>query len=236
MIRKAFLLLVSASLLAACSSGGGTSPVVGAIKGVILPTLGLGDEEETSAPTATDAPTTLTREMIVQSGLAFIRANIDGDPVTNVLTGTSLNGAYVTYVSGFKQSISVKGTLVTATRGLGSDLLSVADSPNDPIANMTPIANWPTESYDRSYRFSGTGPGGTLVTVSCRLTRQAPMQITIVEVTYDVVAFIEACSGDGVSFNNIHLADKDGQIWQTRQWVGEGLGILNIEVLEPVTL
>lgn len=217
--------------LSACSSGG-TSPVFNAVKGVILPDR-TEDSADDAAPAA--APAALTRERITESGLAFIRANIDGDSVTNVLTATSLNGTYVTYVSGYKQSISMKASLVTATRGLGSDLLSVTDAPNDPIAHLTPIENWPA-SYDRSYRFTGDGPAGTVITVQCSLSSQPQMQITIVEVTYDVTPFIESCNGDGVSFTNIHLADDDGQIWQTRQWVGEGLGILNIEVLEPVTL
>ena len=236
MMRQKFgvaLSVMAITLLAGCSSnGGGGGIMFRAIKDTLF--SGGGDEEVTQ-PAGTPTSGGLTRARIEETGLALIRANIDGDSATNVLSATSLNGSYVTYVSAFQQTISMKGTLITATRGLGSDLLSVADAPNDPIANMTPVANWPSQ-YERSYRFTGTGPAGTVITVQCSLAPQAPMQVTIVEVTYDVTPFVESCQGDGVSFNNVHLADKDGQIWQSRQWVGEGLGILNIEVLEPLTL
>ena len=234
MTRKKFgvaLSVLAVTLLAGCSSNGGGG---GIMFRAIKDTLFSGGDKETVQPAGTPSSGGLTRARIEESGLALIRANIDGDSATNVLSATSLNGGYVTYVSAFQQSISMKGTLITATRGLGSDLLSVADAPNDPIANMTPIANW-AKSYERSYRFTGDGPAGRVITVQCALSSQAPMQVTIVEVTYDVTPFIESCRGDGVSFNNVHLADEDGQIWQSRQWVGEGLGILNIEVLEPLT-
>lgn len=220
------------SLLAGCANGGigGGGILFRAIKDTVF--SGGGDEEAAPATTTGGG---LTRARIEETGLALIRANIDGDTAANVLSATSLNSGYVTYVSAHQQTISMKSTLITATRGLGSDLLSVASAPNDPIANLTPIANW-ASGYERSYRFTGDGPAGTVITVQCSIASQAPMQITIVEVTYDVTPFVESCQGDGVSFNNVHLADDSGQIWQTRQWVGVGLGILNIEVLEPLTL
>lgn len=226
------LSVLAIALLAGCSSGGVNGGIMyRAIKDTLFSG---GDDEAEAAATTAEAGGGLTRARIAETGLALIRANIDGEDGTNILSATSLNGTYVTYVSSFQQTISMKGTLVTATRGLGSDLISVANASNDPIANLTPTANWPN-GYERSYRFGGDGPAGVVITVQCSLSQQAPMQVTIVEVTYDVTPFIESCQGDGVSFNNVHLADKDGQLWQTRQWVGEGLGILNIEVLEPLT-
>ncbi len=232
MMRKSIGIILSVfsiALLSGCANGGVNG---GFLFRAVKDTLFSPDETDTDAAPSNSAP--LTRAFIEQTGLALIRANIDGETVTNVLSATSLNGAYVTYVSPFQQSISMKGTLITATRGLGSDLLSVSDDPSDPIANKTPLANW-ANSFSRSYRFTGDGPVGTVVNVQCSLAAQAPMEITIVEVTYDVTPMIETCRGEDLSFNNIHLVDKDGQIWQTRQWVGEGLGILNIEVLEPLT-
>lgn len=225
MMRKLLVLCVVGSV-AACSSGG-TSPVFTAIKGVILPSK----DEGPTAP-----PMTLTRERIVASGLAAVRARIEGEEVSNILSATSLNTPYVTYVSAFRQSITMIGGLVTASRGLGGDMLSVRNDANDPIAILTPVADWPSD-FTRDYRFPGVGPEGMLIPVSCKLIKGSASEITIVEVSYEVTEFTEVCDGQNVSFSNTYYAETEtGQIWQSRQWTGAKRGYLNIEVLEPFTL
>ena len=215
-------------LLGACSSSG-TSPVVSIIKEAVLPSKP--DEAPKSGGNST-----LTREKIEQFGLALIRARIEGEDVTNLLTGTALNGRYVTYISSFRQNITMLGTLVTGTRGLGGDLLAVRNDANDPVAVMTPAADWPT-SLTRDYRFPGVGPAGKTVSVVCNLTPSTATRITIVEVTYDVTPFTEVCQGDGVTFTNTyHTETGTGQIWRTLQWIGEKRGYINIDVLEPLTI
>lgn len=214
-------------ILGACSSSGGNNmPILSAIKEVILPSKEEGGPPQARAP--------LTRARIEENGLALVRAQLDGEEISNILSAKSLNGLYVTYVSAFQQTIAMKGTLITATRGLGGDLLSVADGTSDPVASLTPPNDWPS-SVSRSYRFPADGPEGRLISVDCKIVPGPEMQVTIVEVTYDVTVMTENCTGDGETFTNAHLVDRVGQIWQTRQWVGPKLGYLNIEVLEPVT-
>jgi len=226
MMRKLLVLGVLATV-SACSSGG-TGPIFSAIKDVVLP----GKEE--AAPTG--SATVLTRDRIKASGLAAVRARIEGEEVANVLTATSLNGSYVTYVSAFRQSVTMNGSLVTATRGLGGDLLAVRSDANDPVVVVTPPKDWPTH-LTRDYRFPGIGPEGDITHVSCDMVRGGAAKLTIVELVYDVIKFTENCSGNGVAFSNTYFAEaKSGQIWQTRQWIGDKRGYLNIEVLEPFTL
>ena len=226
-MMRPLLALSALSILAACSSGG-TSPVVSAIKGAILP------------PKAEDTPiastsATLTREKIEAFGLALIRGRIEGEDISNLLTGTSVNGDYVTYVSSYRQNITLLGTLVTGTRGMGGDLLSVRSDANDPIAHATPTKDWP-RTLTRDYRFPGVGPAGNTISVICNLTRASDTTVTIVEVTYDVTPFTEVCTGEEVEFTNTYLAQPDtGQIWQTSQWVGNKVGHVNLDVLEPYT-
>lgn len=222
---RALLTLSTLSFLAACSSGG-TSPVVSVIKGVISPT-----KAEDVAVVSTGS--VLTREKIEQFGLALIRGRIEGEEISNLLTGTAVNGQYVTYVSSFRQNITMLGSLVTGTRGMGGDLLAVRADHNDPVAYLTPTANWPA-SLTRDYRFPGVGPAGQIVSVSCNISRAAGTTVTIVEVTYDVTPFTEVCSGDGKEFTNTYFAQSNtGQVWQSQQWVGKKVGYVNIDVLEP---
>lgn len=226
MIRP-ILALSALSILAACSSSG-TSPVVSIIKSVILPS-------KVDDTPVTNAGAKLTREKIEAFGLALIRGRIEGEDVQNLLTGTAVNDQYVTYISSFRQNITMLGALVTGTRGMGGDLLAVRTDANDPIAYATPTAEWPT-TLTRDYRFPGIGPSGRTVSVTCNLTRAADTTVTIVEVTYDVTPFTEVCTGDGMEFTNTYLAQPDtGQIWQSLQWIGDTVGYVNIEVLEPYT-
>jgi len=212
------------TLLGACSSEG-TSPVFSAVKDAIFK----------PKPDAAATPVSgLTRAKVTANGLAMVRANIEGEDVHSILTATSLNGSYVTYVSAFRQSITMLGNSITATRGLGGDLLSVQSAPNDPATVLIPPESWPS-NLTREYRFPGIGPLGKRVSVQCSLTLGAASTITVVELGYDVTTFTETCAGDGVSFTNTYMADKTGQIWKTRQWVGEKVGYLNVEVLEPFT-
>jgi hypothetical protein len=226
-MMRPILALSALSILAACSSSG-TSPVVTVIKGVILPPKAEG------IPVA-NAGAKLTREKIEAFGLALIRGRIEGEEISNLLTGTAVNGQYVTYISSFRQNITMLGTLVTGTRGMGGDLLAVRTNANDPVAHATPTADWPT-TLTRDYRFPGIGPTGNTITVTCNLSRAPDTTVTIVEVTYDVTPFTEVCTGDGVEFTNTYLAQPDtGQIWQTLQWIGDKVGYVNIDVLEPYT-
>lgn len=227
MIRP-ILALSALSILAACSSGG-TSPVVSVIKGVILPT-------KTDDIPVTNAGAKLTRAKIDAFGLALIRGGIEGENVSNLLTGTAVNGQYVTYVSSFRQNITMFGGLITGTRGMGGDLLAVRAAANDPVAYATPTADWPT-TLTRDYRFPGVGPVGKTVSVTCDLTPAPDTTVMIVEVTYEVTPFTEACTGDGVTFTNTYLAEPDtGQIWQSQQWIGDKVGYVNIDILEPYSL
>ncbi len=225
---RAFTAVCILILLGGCSSGG-TSPVFKAIKGLVFSS---GDE---GAGAVTNGGGGLTREKITASGLALIRAQLDGEEVTNILTATSLNEGYVTYVSAFQQTITIKGNLVTATRGLGGDLISVAEFAGDPVVNFTPPADWPSQ-VRRDYRFPGDGPAGIVISVTCETARGQDSQITIVEVTYDVTKMIENCTTkDGTKFTNVYLVDKDGLVWESLQWTGPARGFINIEVLEPLT-
>lgn len=227
MIRPT-LAVCALAVLGACSSGG-TSPVISIIKDTVLPPK---SDEEAVERTGN---TTLTRETIESYGIALIRARIDGEDVSNLLSGTSLNDRYVTFVSAFRQTITMLGSLVTSTRGLGGDLLSVAHGTNDPVASLIPVADWPS-AVSRDYRFPDVGPEGRVVSVQCSISFGPEATLNIVEVDYAVTMISEVCEGSGEAFTNTYWVETTtGQIWQSSQWVGPKVGYLNVEVLEPIT-
>lgn len=222
--------VVVLTVLSACSSGQGVNPVTKAIFSKVTSFAGMGAE---AAPVS--APRRMTRADIVKSGLAMLRAKVGEGTSPQTLVAQTDNGGYVTYASQLRQSLTLRGTLVTATRGIERDLLSTQVFPGDPIAFATPIADWP-KSVRRVYHLPGNSPEGEVVDVQCSFLFGDTGEHTIVQITYPVIQVLESCQGDGFGFENAHLADRrTGQLWRTRQWIGFQSAFVLIDVLEPYT-
>jgi hypothetical protein len=227
-MRAAAVVLIL--LLAACSSGQGVNPVAKAVIGKLTSTVGIGGE-----PAPAEPPRALTRARIEQSGLAMIRAQVGEGTSPQLLTAQTDNGGFVLFASQLRQSLTLRGALVTATRGIERDMLSTRVFPGDPIAFQTPVKGWP-KSARRVYFLPGNNPQGDAVDVTCSFFFGDEGEHTIVERTYPVVQVLESCQGDGVGFENAHLVDtRDGAVWRSRQWIGFQSAPVFFDVLEPYT-
>lgn len=210
--------------LCACGAGSDVMPVA---KG-LWERVWNGEQE--AAPAGKRTP---TRAAIEELGAALIQVNLEGDGHWPVLGAVSQNGAYVTYASRARQSLTLRESQVTGTRGYGTDLVSATSSDGDPLAVVTPPQDWP-EGVRREYRFAG-GPQGRLEVYDCTFLKAGTAQIVLAGTTYDVVGIAETCEGAAGRFQNLHAVDAvTGRVWQSRQWIGPDVPMLTIEVLEPV--
>lgn len=210
--------------LAACSAGSDIAPVA---KGLWERVRG---GEEADAPAGKRTP---TRAQIESLGAALVQVNLEGDAHWPVLGAVSQNGAYVTYASRARQTLTLRESQVTATRGYGTDLVSASSSDGDPLAVLTPPGDWP-EGVRREYRFAG-GPEGRLEVYDCVFVRAGESVVVLAGTEFAVVGFAEKCAGEAGAFVNLHAADAvTGRVWQSRQWIGSDVPMLTIEVLEPV--
>lgn len=175
------------------------------------------------------------RSEIDRVGVAMIQFNLEGEDIWPVMVPASANGPYVTYANQFRQTLTLRESQITATRGLGTDLLSADSSPDDPLKVLTPPEDWP-KSVTRVYRFAGQGPEGRLDTYTCALTRGPAAQVTLAGTEFDVVGFAEACEGAAGSFTNLYAADAtSGRVWQSRQFIGPDIAPIVLDILEPLT-
>lgn len=213
-------------VLSGCAGGEDVRPVVAGLWSKLR-----GAEPEAAEPAG---KATLTRAQIDALGAALIQVNLDGDAHWPVLGAVAQNGDYVTYASRARQTVTLRESQVTATRGYGTDLVSATSSAGDPLAVPTPPGSWPA-GVMREYRFGG-GPEGRLERYDCAFVRAGAATIEIAGTPFDVVGFAENCSGPAGTFQNLHAADATtGRVWQTRQWIGPDVPALTVEVLEPVT-
>lgn len=225
--------LALATALSACSSGGGTSPVVSAIWQKVKPG-GRRAAAEAEAEAAARPRIVVTFEKIKETGLAIIRARVGEDTNGVMLYARSVNDNYVTFASQLQQTMTLNGSLITASRAIGYDMLSVRTDAGDPVTVATPPLDWP-ETSTRDYRFTGDTPGGRLISVQCRFIKGPAYELALLDKSFNTTIMRGQCRGDGVRFTNIHLVQADGQILRSAQWLGPDQGMIEIDILEPYT-
>ncbi len=217
--------------LGACSNNsGGNGAIFKAALAELFPKM-----IDTGANAKPAKAPVLTRAAVEASGAALIRIKLETENARSTLQGVSENGGYVTHISRFGQTITLRGGLVTASRGLGFDLLAVEAASTDPVITAIPLADWPDE-VTRVYHFPAQGPTGLLVPVTCRYAPGERLEIEIVEITYSGQQVEEICSGADVSFvNDLFVIPETGMIWRSLQWLGPEQGRLDLTVIEPFT-
>ncbi len=225
--------LAVATALSACSSGGNTNPILSAVWQKIKP----GARREAAAAEAEAAarpPIVVTFKKIKDTGLAIIRARVGEDTHGVMLYGRAVNGGYVTFASQLMQTMTLKGSLITATRAIGYDMLSLRTDEGDPVTVPTPPDEW-GGTVTRDYRFTGDTPGGRLISVTCRFQKGPAYRLELLDKTFDTTIMQVHCAGDGVQFTNYHMVQADGRILTSAQWLGPDLGMVEIDILEPYT-
>lgn len=232
-MRRSFIAIALTAGLAACSSGGGTNPIVSAIWQKVKPGARQA-AREAEAEAAARPEIVVTFAKIKETGLAIIRARVGDDTRGVMLYARSVNENYVTYASQLQQTMTLQGSLITASRAIGYDMLSVRADVGDPVTVPTPPDDW-RDSVTRDYRFTGDTPGGRLISVRCRFAKGPAYELELLDKTFDTTIMQSQCAGDGQRFTNIHLVQADGQILRSAQWLGPDQGMIEIDILEPYT-
>jgi hypothetical protein len=214
--------------LAACTNEG-VNPIFGAVVDEVNPL----DRQQEGQPTP--AGPAVTRAAVDRADVAMIRARLQSDKSPTYLQAAARNGSYVTYVSALRQSLTLVGSQITATRGLGFDLLAATSSQPDPVSRPTPLSAWPAE-VTRSYQFFGYAPQGRIETFTCRFEFGETRDIVILEESHRGVEVSEYCDGPTGAFENLHFADAStGRVWRSIQWTGQRQGLIDIEIVLPYT-
>lgn len=225
--------ILSLSALAACSSGG-RGPVADAV----LEQLGglLPGRAEDPAASASPPPRAVTRAEITAQDVAAIQARIASDPAPTLMYAGARNGAYVTYVSALRQSLTLRGAAqITGTRGLGTDLLGAESVGIDPLARAIPPARWP-RGVRRIYEFPSFGAQGRIESYDCSFELGEVRELVILQRRHRGVEVSETCTGPAGSFENLHFADVEtGFVWRSLQWVGPQMDLVDLQILEPYT-
>lgn len=168
--------------------------------------------EEASIVTVDEIRERLSPEIVAQfRGAPLLIAELDQPRVASVLFGVGKNEDIVTYYTPDQISLSFRGGVLVATRGLGFDLM---------IADV-------------DLGRGGFPPQGEIVrrvheTLNGDNTIRT--QHFFCEIEYPSrTRLVERCDDGGVSFENTYNFGLDGSIKSSRQWISEERGYIYTE-------
>ena len=154
-------------------------------------------------------------------------AVVEGRNATAILTRIEQNGPYETWGTPDRRTITTRGGLVTATRGLGNDLMS-----SNLGSSLALISGRKAGSAMRVMRFLDGENHTAEQVLSCDYALGGNKRLTAGELNNVATTQMnETCAAETTRFTNSYLVDGRGRIVQSRQWLNPASGHILIQLL-----
>lgn len=152
--------------------------------------------------------------------------SFDLDKATAGLQQIESNGAYRTFATADRRTITFKHGMVTATRGLGNDLMSA-----DVDGSLALIRGQQGGQAVRVMRFLDGENKVRALRFDCTIRAGAWGTTTQGEVTAKTRQMTEYCTSENRNFNASYAVTATGEIVQSHQWMSPARGMARITVL-----
>ncbi len=212
--------LAAATLLAAC--GGGTDAPPLQVQMIEAARTGISAR---ISPQAERPP--VTRAVLDTLDGTFMEVTRVREEQTAFLypshtTRDSGPGEIVVWRTDSDETVTLRGGVLIATRGLGGDLLSTE-------LLLAGSGLGPAAGGERIFRvFDGGNTQATLV-MACEVSDLGPATIEIIELRHATRHLREQCQGNSGAITNDYWIDPSrGLIRQSRQWAGPHVGYLQL--------
>jgi hypothetical protein len=214
--NKASIMAVLATLtLSACSNNSSDLDSLDLVKGIF-------SQQRKIKPSDPQAVArSLTKALANSTGpLALLHLKKTG--TTTVLRQIETNGAYVTwaaYGSSDRRSLTTKGGLITATRGLGFDLMS-----SDVNGVLSLITHRQNGTAKRVQRYLNGENIIYEIVADCTVSRGPVQALKIGTKSQNATQMSVSCKAPDHEFTNTYLVSGNGQIVQAQQWLSPFYG------------
>jgi len=219
-MKTVWILSAAFAALTACGPLHVASPIENLVTGLASAAVASDD----SVAAGSQQEPTLTRALIEEQNVDLLRLSLISREATEVLVFGAQNGTKTTWFGGGSLSFVFDRGVVVGTRGLGDDLMG--SDVDAAIAAMRSGGN-----YARTLDFLTGLDQIERRSYSCTSRATRSETITIVERTYRTTVIEERCTGQTGTFENTYWRGSDGTIWQSRQWVSDGVGYLGYQRL-----
>lgn len=203
-------LCAAALTLSACSSASDNE--VSATKlarGILLPQKAPPPPTAQQIGLAAAAVLAGTSEPVILVSIPKINA-------TTVMQRIETNGAYSTFATGDRRTITLRGGMITATRGLGNDVMS---STLDDLQTL--ITERRAGEAQRYMRYLDGEDIIEPIQTGCVVSVEGSSQMVIGEINSPVTTVKEYCRWKQTDFVNSYQVSNAGRILQSRQWLSE---------------
>ncbi|MFU1478141.1 YjbF family lipoprotein [Roseovarius sp. C7] len=210
--------LVGLGLLSACSNAPDAGKPVDFVKGIFTKSS---NQPRSAEQISAEAASALqnTEERLILTALPSVE-------VTTVMQRIEENGPYATYATANRRSLTLRNGMVTATRGLGSDLMS-----SDVTEALRLVSARRAGQVTRTQRHLD-GENLTVTTQArCTISPGSQSQMAVGEIKATVTTVTESCASDERQFKNVYQVDGAGRVLGSKQWIGPDRGYLSIQQL-----
>lgn len=153
-------------------------------------------------------------------------ARIPSRSTISVLVETSKSAEYTTYFTSYVESITARDGIITATRGIGGDLMSSSAE-----QNIRLLSDRNEGHAVRTMRYIGKNERIEELRFNCEITKGATYSYDFGEVSTNVTEMQEHCKTDRVEFTNTYLIDPSGFAIKSSQWLSPIFENLDTEFL-----
>lgn len=218
LVKAPILAGLAALMLAGCGNDANRGNMTEMLKSS-LPFLG---KKTAAAPQPMNIPqvlanTTAPLTLIVQKDL---------NNTSVLVLQIEQNGAYRTYSTAGKQTLTFRQGLVTATRGLGNDMMSASVS-----ESLALIRARKSGTAKRVLRYLDGANNVIAFEFNCQMFVTGSGQVRQGVVSANTVELTENCVADSRKFTNTYQVDASGMILSSRQWIAPLQGYYDIKVL-----
>lgn len=165
------------------------------------------------APPDPEALVTNALAVIEDAPLMFVAREKTG--AYGVASIYGQNGAVTTWVTRELISLSLDRGMLTATRGLGNDLMSVEDGGASALISARRAG-----SVEKTYRFLDGLDRPNRLILSCDIVPGETQPVESGEISVKAQMVSEVCRKGDFKIANAYWIDTDGRMVQSVQWAG----------------
>lgn len=212
-----YLLLMLCACLAGCGPLESENMFRGGLQAVMTGVSG--------SPDTADPRAGLSRDALEQSDLELaLFAVVASDAIaTTQLVGD--NGHRRTWAAMDGVSVTLDRGVIVATRGLGDDIMG------SDVSEVVHALRQRGGSATRLVDFLDGNDQIVRRAYICDISAGADETVTIIGRSYRTTVMTEQCRSATDSFENTYWMDRNGGVWQSRQWVSPLVGFLDHQQL-----
>lgn len=173
-------------------------------------------------PAPVDVRRIMTPDVLAQIHQPFVIADIPSRKASASMVVSGRNNDYVTWIAGDGISLTFHNGLLTATRGIGGDLMA-SDIAQSDVALRAGGGN-----AVRVHRYIDAENHIRLLQFTCQLRRIGFEPIDLISRQITATVTEETCQADTVAFTNRYWTEPAGNIVKSEQWINPEVGYVDL--------